>query len=315
MIHLSSLEAAQLDRASTVTIGVFDGVHRGHQYLIRQLVADAHANNRYAVVITFFPHPDVVLRGLSGRYYLTTPDERARLLGELGVDYVITLAFDEALRQIRAVIFVQKMLEHLQLASLWVGADFALGYKREGNVDFLSKQGRASGFSVHVVDTLLDMQHAAIKSTAIREALLAGDVAQAREWLGRAFQVSGEVVHGQARGRTIGFPTANIDVWQELAIPATGVYAGWATLGDERFMAVTNVGYRPTFEGRDVTVEAHLLDFDRDIYGQTLGFTFEKRLRAEQKFSGIEALIAQIRADADEGRAYLTQLTASHSSK
>lgn len=305
MIHLHDLAQAHLQQPSVVTIGVFDGVHRGHQHLIKRLVTAARAADRLAVALTFFPHPDVVLRGLSGRYYLTTPDERAVLLGELGIDYVITLPFDEALRQIRAAAFVNMLREHLQLASLWIGADFAMGYKREGNVEFLRASGEQHGFDVEVVDLVNAEGDGAISSTAIREALLEGDVERARAGLGRAYALSGEVVHGEQRGRKIGFPTANIRVWDQQVIPANGVYAGWALLGDERFMAVTNVGVRPTFAGEGVTVEAHLLDFDRDIYGETLTFTFEKRLRAEQRFTGIDALIAQIRADADAGRVYL----------
>jgi riboflavin kinase/FMN adenylyltransferase len=201
---------------------------------------------------------------------------------------------------------VNQLLEHVRLNVLWVGADFAMGYKREGNVPFLTQQGGEKGFSLHVID-LLENGGEAISSTHIREALQAGNVEQARDWLGRGYEVVGEVIQGEQRGRKIGFPTANINVWEEQVIPANGVYAGWATLGQERFMAVTNVGVRPTFAGQGVTVEAHLLDFERDIYGQQLGFSFETRLREEKKFNGIQELIAQIGADAQAGRTYLSQ--------
>jgi riboflavin kinase/FMN adenylyltransferase len=309
MIHLSELEAIALTRPSVVTIGVFDGVHMGHQYLIRRLVESAQASGRLAGVLTFHPHPDVVLRGITGRYYLTMPDERAALLGAMGVDFVVTLSFDDHLRHIRAAAFVDLMREHLRLSELWVGAEFALGYKREGNVPFLRAQGAEKGFVVDVVD-LMAVEDTAdgprtISSSAIRAALNEGDVADAQRMLGRPYSVRGEVVHGLARGRTIGFPTANIAAPASRLIPANGVYAGWAVLDGERFMAVTNVGTRPTFSGQDVTVEAHLLDFDRDIYGAPLEFQFVQRLRTEMKFSGIEALIAQIQADADAGRVVL----------
>lgn len=307
MKHVRSLADLSLDQPSVVTIGVFDGVHTGHQHLISELVAEANDTNRLAVAITFFPHPDVVLRGWTGRYYLTGVEERAELLGALGIDYVITLTFDEQLRQIRAADFTDQLLRHLRMSALWVGSDFAMGYKREGNIDFLLHQGEQKGFKLEVIDLIVN-DHAAISSSAIREALSAGEVARARDLLGRAYAVSGEVVHGEARGRKIGFPTANIAAWHDLVIPANGVYAGWATLdGAERFMAVTNVGVRPTFNGESVTVEAHLLDFDRDIYGHMLHFTFEHRLRPEQRFNGIEALIEQIKRDAEAGRAYLSQ--------
>lgn len=306
MEHLYDLASAHLQQPSVVTIGVFDGVHRGHQYLIRQLVAEARATNRLAVALTFFPHPDIVLRGLTGRYYLSTPEERARYLGELGVDTVITMPFNEDFRQIRAAAFVDMMRAHLNLSSLWIGSDFALGYKREGNVDFLKAQGEAKGFSVQVIDLLVAQADGAISSSAIREALLAGEVDKARDWLGRPYTLTGEVVHGDHRGRELGFPTANMDIWEHQVIPANGIYAGWATLGGERFMAATNVGIRPQFDGDDVRVEAYLLDFDRDIYGQQLTFSFEKYLRPEMKFTGLDGLIAQINADVQTTREFLT---------
>lgn len=310
MQHFYDLASAQLQQPSVVTIGVFDGVHRGHQQLIRRLVDEAQATNRLAVALTFFPHPDVVLRGLTGRYYLTTPEQRAEYLGELGIDYVITLPFNSEFRQIRAAAFVDTLIEQLRLSSLWVGSDFAMGYQREGNVAFLRAQGEAKGFTVQVIDLILaeaDGVDGVISSTAIREALLAGEVENARDWLGRSYSVTGEVVHGDHRGRLLGFPTANIAVWNEQIIPANGIYAGWAYLGGERFMAATNVGIRPQFDGENVTVEAYLLDFDRDIYGQQLTFSFEKYLRPEAKFDSLEGLITQINADVQTSREYLTE--------
>ena len=307
MQHLYNLEQVQLQKPSVVTIGVFDGVHRGHQHLIRRLVEEARASDRLAVVLTFFPHPDIVLRGLKGRYYLTTPEQRAEYLGELGVDTVITLPFNDDFRQIRAAAFVDSMLDHLKLSSLWVGADFALGYKREGNVAFLQAQGEEKGFSVQVIDLIAAESDGAISSTAIRAALLAGEVGQASDWLGRSYVLTGEVVHGDHRGRELGFPTANLKLWDEQVIPANGIYAGWAQLGDERFMAATNVGIRPQFDGEDVRVEAFLLNFDRMIYGQQLTFSFEKRLRAEMKFESVAKLVEQMTADVKETRLYLSR--------
>lgn len=307
MQHHYDLELVTLSQPSMVTIGVFDGMHRGHQQLIRALVEKARAANALSVVLTFYPHPDAVLRGITGRYYLTTPEERAQLMGDLGVDQVVTLAFNDEFRQVRAAAFVNSLVERLKMIELTVGADFALGYQREGNVEFLRARGAEQGFAVRVFDLVRDGGSEKISSMSIREALSVGDVEQARDWLGRSYRVTGEIVQGEQRGRKIGFPTANVAVWQDLVIPATGVYAGWAYLNGERHMAVTNIGYRPTFEGQGMTVEVHLLDFDRAIYGETLTFTFEKRLRAEQKFSGIEALIAQIAADSQAARDYLLQ--------
>lgn len=306
MKHIQSLKDANLTKPSLVTIGVFDGLHTGHQTLIQKLVDEAHAENKLAVVITFFPHPDKVLRDVEQRYYLMTSEQRAKFILDMGVDFVVTHAFDDTIRQMRASEFVDQLVQHLKISELWVGSDFALGYKREGNVAFLTEQGKSKGFNVTAIDLIMnDGGDKVIRSSQIRENLLDGNIDQVRKWLGRGYAVVGEVVHGEKRGRTIGFPTANVAVWSEQIIPANGVYAGWAKLGDETFKAVTNIGIRPTFEGDNVTVEAHLLDFDRDIYGQEIELTFETHLRAEKKFNGIEELIAQIKSDADSARQYL----------
>ena len=270
------------------------------------MVDKAHSDHKLAVVITFFPHPDKVLHHVDDRYYLMTSDQRANLLLNMGVDCVITHPFDDDIRHMRASDFVDQWVEYLKISELWVGSDFAMGYKREGNVEFLIAQGQEKGFSVTAIDLIMtDMGDKVIRSSEIREHIKTGDMDTVRGWLGRGYAVVGEVVHGQQRGRTIGFPTANIEVWSEQIIPANGVYAGWATLDDETFKAVTNIGTRPTFDGDNVTVEAHLLDFDRDIYGKTLEVSFETRLRAEKKFNGIDELIAQIKSDADSARNYL----------
>jgi riboflavin kinase / FMN adenylyltransferase len=307
MEHITHLTLAKLTRPSVVTIGVFDGVHRGHQHLISQLVQAAHTADRLAVVLTLFPHPDVVLRGLTGRYYLTTPDDKAALLGDLGVDVVITHPFDDEVRHVRAAAFVDQLRTHLNLSSLWVTADFALGYQREGDFAYLTAQGRAKGFDVRQTDLIQANQHGTISSSEIRSVLAEGQVDVAAERLGRLYRVSGTVVKGDQRGRTIGFPTANLDVWDAQVIPAMGVYACWAQLGTERFMAVTNIGVRPTFDGQALRIEAHLLGFDRDIYGDLLTVEFVARLRGEQKFSGLEALVQQIKADVARGSRLLTE--------
>lgn len=307
MKHVYDIASAQLTQASVVTIGVFDGVHAGHQHLVRQLVQEAHATGRQAVVVTFFPHPDVILKRLAGRYYLTMPEQKAAQLLKLGVDLVVTHPFDEQVRVMRAASFVELLLRHLRMQALWVGSDFALGYRREGDVAFLRDQGAQRGFVVHETD-LLHREGHRISSTAIRQALQAGDVEAARAGLGRGYSVIGEVVRGEGRGRQIGFPTANVAVSEQQVIPVNGVYAGWAWVDGERYSAVTNVGVRPTFNGAGITVEAHLLDFQQDIYGQTLEVSFETLLRPEQRFNGIQELIAQIGLDVQAGRLALSRL-------
>lgn len=308
MIHVRQLDSIQLDKPSMVTIGVFDGVHRGHQALIRHLVEEAHAADRLAVVLTFHPHPDVVLGRVSGRYYLTSPEQRADFLGDMGVDVVVTHPFDNTIREIRAATFVDQLIQSLHMTCLRVGTDFALGYQREGNVAYLTELGREKGYQVRPIELVkLNGDEKRISSSIIRDLLQAGDVQKASALLGRPYSVRGEVIKGDQRGRTIGFPTANMDVWDEQVLPQQGVYAGWVTLAEERFMAVTNLGVRPTFDGQILSLEPHLLDFDREIYGETLKLTFEHRLRSEKKFAGLDALKAQLQEDIARGRDLLSQ--------
>ena len=309
MRHVTDLNDAQPDGPTIVAVGMFDGVHRGHQHLLRRLVERAREAGLTPAVLTFFPHPDKVLGRAQKRYYLTSPEQRAALLGALGVEIVVTHPFDDGVREMRAAEFVDRLLAHLKLRELWVGQDFALGYKREGNVSFLREQGAQKGFVLEVVELVTnDESGVVIASSTIRAALEAGDVASAARWLGRPYAIEGTVIHGDGRGRSIGFATANLDVWDEQMLPANGVYAGWVRLGGEVYMAVANVGHRPTFEGQVMRLEAHLLDFDRPIYGERLEFLFVERLRDEQRFDGIDALVAQIRRDAEQGRALLSAL-------
>ncbi len=305
MRNLSSLEDAQLSRPSVVSIGVFDGVHRGHQHLIRQLVDYSGTTSQIPVVLTFFPYPDMVIHGPEPGYYLTLPERKAELLGELGVEVVITHPFDDSVRHIRAEVFVGKLLQYLKMASLWVGADFAMGYKREGNVDYLRQAAHARGFELRVVD-LMDAGGVNVSSSRIREALAAGDVVEAARLLGRPHRVPGEVIRGAGRGQTIGIPTANLSFPSEQAIPARGVYAAWVHVEDKAVSAVVNIGVRPTFDGTSgLTVEAHLLDFSEDLYGKQLALDFVDRLREERKFDGVAALVSQIHRDIGQARLIL----------
>ncbi|MYD11397.1 MAG: bifunctional riboflavin kinase/FAD synthetase [Chloroflexi bacterium] len=298
MRHLRNFDDAATETDSLVTIGVFDGVHRGHQSLVRDLVERARAARRKAIAVTFFPHPDKVLDKTSERYYLTTPEKRAEFLLALGLDYVITLPFDESIRQLSASAFVDRLVGDLRMRELWVGADFALGFQREGDVPYLRAQGAARGFTVNAVALVsADDERDLISSSRIRECLRRGDVSMAREMLGRAYALEGTVVAGDGRGRGIGVPTANLAIWGEQLVPANGVYATWVQLGDDSYMAATNIGRRPTFSGDNITVEAHLLDFSGDIYGEKAELRFEQRLRAEQRFNGLEELVAQIDKD------------------
>lgn len=306
MLHLRHLGEAQIKTESVVTIGVFDGIHLGHRTMIRRLVDKARAKNRLAVVLTFHPHPDKVLGEVDARYYLSAPEQRAKLLMELGVDLVITHPFDEEIRQVRAAQFVDQLVKHLRLKELWVGSDFALGYEREGTVDFLRLQGRSKGFSVTAIELIMSEAGGdSIHSSQLRDLVRQGNMRQAKRMLGRAYSVAGKVVMGQQRGRTIGIPTANLDIWEEQIIPPKGVYAGLARLGEETLKAATNIGMRPTFGEDRLSIEAHLLGFDRDIYGASMELSFEARLRPERKFEDAKALIAQIKLDIEQAKAVL----------
>ncbi|MFN8413802.1 MAG: bifunctional riboflavin kinase/FAD synthetase [Anaerolineales bacterium] len=304
MNHYRSLENLNL-KNSHLTIGVFDGVHRGHQQIIHKLVADAHAQNEPAVVLTFDPHPANVLSGHDIKC-LTTPDERADLLASLGVDYVITQRFTRDLSTATAQEYMSTLKQTLGLKRLLIGYDFALGKGREGNAARLAEIGQSLKYSVEVIPALGD-ESGVISSTEIRKLISIGNVSEANKLLGHNYTMSGEVIHGAERGRSIGFPTANVDYPSQKASPSNGIYACWATLGNEKFMAATNIGFNPTFtpERKSQSLEAYLLDFDRDIYGQELKLEFITRIRDELKFDSVESLIQKIHEDVDETRKLL----------
>lgn len=307
-MHVQRIDQIQITAPTLISIGVYDGVHRGHQTLIRQLVNRAQMNGYETVVITFFPHPDAVIRAQTGRYYLTSPEQRAELLRGMGIDWVITQTFDDALRHMRADDYVRLMTQHLNPRELWVGQDFALGYQREGDVDFLTEAGKVHGFAVHPVQLVADEDGHVITSTAIRELLAQGEVAEVKSMLGRCYTLTGKVMHGDKRGRTIGFPTANIGVWEEQLVPRYGVYAGWLTVDGVRHMSVTNIGVRPTFDGQQLTVEAHILNFDADIYDQPVQLELEAFIRPERKFNGLDDLKSRLNQDVQAARELLTAL-------
>lgn len=304
-IHVDHLTKAPARVPTCLALGSFDGVHLGHQEVLRQMAAAAQAQGMRTAVLTFFPHPRQVLRGLEGPYYITTLADRVRLLAELGMELIITQPFTQDVRHTRAEAFVSQLLDHLDVRQLW-GGNFAFGYKREGDVPFLRRLGAERGFTVQLVSAMAEVGGESVSSSRVRRALTAGAVAEVNACLGRPFHVSGEVVYGDQRGRTIGFPTANLDAWEELLLPANGVYATYAWVGERRYAAATNVGIRPTVNGRGVTVEAHLLDFSGDLYGQTLRVQFMERVRAEKKFAGLAELQAQIQSDVAAIRGLLT---------
>jgi len=304
MRHYHSLEEVSTKNA-WLTIGVFDGVHRGHREIIQKLTQNAHVLHAPAVVLTFDPHPASVLTGQDIKC-LTTPDERADLLASLGVDIVITQKFTHDLSTVPAQEYMSRLKGALDLGHLLIGYDFALGKGREGNAARLSEIGRQLGYSVEVISALSD-DSGVISSTEIRKLVATGNVTEAAKLLGYSYAIGGEVIHGAGRGRKINFPTANVDYPKQKATPSNGIYACWAYLGEEKFMAATNIGINPTFtpERQIPSLEAYLLDFDRDIYGQYLKLEFVARIRDELKFESVEALIEKIHNDVDVTRSIL----------
>lgn len=289
---------------SVVTIGNFDGVHRGHQLLLHRTVDAALARGVRSIAVTFEPHPAAVLRPGSQPPSLSSREERIELLLETGVDLVVLLPFTPELANLEPHGFISHVLAgRLRATRVVVGSNFRFGRGAKGDVVALVELGERYGFDVEAVG-VRDLDGEPISSSVVREALSRGDVGWACSALGRAYRLRGEVVRGDGRGGSIGIPTANLAVPEGRQLPAYGVYAGHAALGDRWWRCVINVGVRPTFETGEVpTVEAHLIDVaDLDLYGEWLTVTFEHRLRGERRFTSVDELVARIRADIELAR-------------
>jgi riboflavin kinase/FMN adenylyltransferase len=304
MQHYSSLQEVSL-QDSWLAIGVYDGVHRGHQQIIQRLTAGAHDNGAPAVVLTFDPHPAKVF-GRGEIKLLTLPNERAELLAAMGVDIVITHPFDRKVADITAYDFMKQLKMHLGLAHLVLGYDSTVGKNREGDATRLNEIGSQLGYSVEVVPALSD-ESGVISSTEIRKLIATGNVREAARLMGHPYSLHGPVVGGDRRGRTIDVPTANIEYSPDKLIPANGIYACWAYLNGQRHCAAVNVGFNPTFtpEKKIANVEAHLLDFEREIYGEDVRLEFVARLRDELRFDSVDELLEQIRKDIEDTRRIL----------
>ena len=303
---IRSLQDLVLSAPAHVTIGAFDGVHRGHQHLIGSMVEAARELDRTAIVLTFDPHPGAML-GRRPVATLSTIEERAALIAEAGADLLVVLSFTPAMAGTPAADFVATLQHSLGMRELWVGPDFALGHRREGDVEFLESLGEQEGFLVRIVEPLR-WKGEVVSSTRIRSELTAGDVQRASDYLGRPYRLVGTVVSGQYLGRGLGIPTANLEPPPGRLIPANGVYACEAqTQLEGVWPAVTNVGTRPTVADDRLTVEAHLVGFDGDLYGQELGLDFVARLRDERAFRGLDELVEQIRQDIAQAEQILAE--------
>ena len=290
---------------TALTIGVFDGVHRGHTHLISHLAGEAARRGLMAGVVTFREHPAAVLSPSFQARYLTSFEDRLDLLGQTKIDFVVPVTFDRALSKLTAEEFVSLLQDRLRMVSLVVGPDFAMGRNREGTIERLSDLGDQMGFTLTVVDGLQDTKGETVRSTTVRTALGEGEVERVAELLGRRFTLAGAVVSGEGRGGKLGFPTANVEPPQGMAVPGDGIYAAFAHLEGKRLMTAVSIGTRPTFGGHDSVVEAFILDFDGNLYGKSLRLEFVRRLRDQVKFDAVEALLEQVDRDVAETKLIL----------
>jgi riboflavin kinase/FMN adenylyltransferase len=288
-----------------VTIGVFDGVHRGHQEIIGHAVKRARDLGVQSVVLTFDPHPSEVVRPGSHPAILTTQARKAELIEALGAEVLCVIPFTPEFSRVSAEQFVHDVLvEHLHAALVVVGENFRFGHKAAGDEALLTRLGRTFGFGVEEAPLVSD-DGTVFSSTYIRACVDAGDVAAAAAALGRPHRIEGVVIRGDRRGRELGFPTANLLTGEHTAIPADGVYAAWLVRRGERLMAAVSIGTNPTFSGRERRVEAFVLDFDGDLYGERVGLDFVAHLREMRRYDGIEPLIRQVEQDVADTRAAL----------
>jgi riboflavin kinase/FMN adenylyltransferase len=286
-------------RYSVVTSGTFDGVHLGHQKILGRLKELAEHKQGETVLLTYWPHPRLILQPEDNNLrLLTTLTEKVKLLEELGVDHLIILPFTKELSQMSSEEFIREILVNkIQTKTLVIGYDHKFGKNREGSFEYLKSHSHLFGFDMEEISRQ-DVDDLAVSSTKIRTALAQGDISTATKYLSRPYMLTGKVVKGQQIGRSIGFPTANIQVEDEYKLlPRDGAYAVYAEVGNIRYKAILNIGDRPTVDGKKKTIEAHLIDFDGDVYGQDLPIYFKEFLREEKKFESLNALKNQLLVD------------------
>lgn len=287
-----------------LTIGVFDGVHAGHRYLLEALQQQTAEKNLLSGVVTFNPHPQSVLHPRNQLLWLSDPEDRVKSLQKLGINLVAALTFTPEVAQLSAHEFMSLVKKHLRMRSIMVGPDFTLGRGQEGNIQLLRALGREMKFSVEVIPPYT-INGEVVSSTLIRQALAQGDMEKVRRLMGHYFQIGGKVIASDRRGRILGFPTANLDIKPQQALPGNGIYATITQVDDKQFPSATNIGTRPTFGEGEKNVETHLLNYKGDLYGKEIRVEFMQKLRDEQRFPSSEELKAQIRKDILEVEAIL----------
>jgi riboflavin kinase/FMN adenylyltransferase len=292
--------------SSFVTIGTFDGIHIGHQKILGDLIQSAKENNTKSVVLTFFPHPRMVLQKNVTIELLNTIEEKSQLLEQMGLDYLIIHPFSKEFSRLTALDFVRDILvNQLNTTKLIIGYDHHFGKNREGNIDQLREYSHLYDFEVEEIPAQ-DIDDVSVSSTKIRNALHEGHLKTANNYLGYSFMIHGTVVNGKKLGGKIGYPTANIDVKEDYKlIPKTGVYVIQSEIDGTLYSGMMNIGYRPTVDGKHQTIEAHFFDFEGDLYGQFLKIEFLYFLRDEQKFDSVEELIDQLKKDQENAHSFL----------
>ena len=291
---------------TALTVGIFDGVHLGHKYLLSQLIEQAERQNLLSAVVTFFPHPLKLLESDSKLLYLTDLEKKKALLKKEGADNIIVLPFSRELARLSAREFAGMLKEYLKMKVLVLGTGATLGNNREGDTATLSKMGKEMGFTLIDVPPIT-INGETVSSTAVRQALVDGDLIKADRLLGRPFDISGIVSCGTGTGASLNYPTANLKIDPEQALPTEGVYATRAYIGDKKYQSVTNIGRRPTFGSKFVTIEVHILGFQGNLYGQELKIDIIERIRSEIKFDSASELKKQISRDIETGKAILNR--------
>ncbi len=302
-IYHSTATFNNIEKISIVTIGTFDGVHIGHQEIIKNLVKNASSNNNKSVILTFFPHPRMVLQKGSDLKLLNTLEEKITLLENTGLDFLIIEPFTKDFSRLTALDFVRDILQQqLGLKKLVIGYDHHFGRNRQGDFEQLKEYGEVYDFEVEEIP-VQDIQNIAVSSTKIRKALDEGNIEKANSYLGYEFMLTGKVIHGKGLGKQWNYPTINIHIEESYKlIPKSGVYVVKTTINNINIFGIMNIGYRPTIDGKNQTIEIHLLDFNADLYGENIQVQLVYRLRDEQKFDSIKTLFTQIKLDESKAR-------------
>ena len=304
-----SINEFHSDKKTIVTIGTFDGVHLGHAAILKKLTQNTQNETFESTVLTFFPHPRMVLQGKSDLKLLNTINEKIELLEKIGIDNLIIHPFDEKFAELNAEAFVSTILvDHLRVQKIIIGYDHRFGKNRTANIDDLISFGAQYGFEVEQISAQ-EIDEISISSTKIRTALEEGDIQLANEYLGYSYFLSGTVVKGKQLGRTIGFPTANISLEEDYKlVPQNGVYVVQAEIDGKTIYGMMNIGFNPTVQGKQKTIEVHFFDFEADIYNRKIQVAILQRIRSEKKFESIELLTKQLDEDRSFSRNYLQNL-------